>query len=223
MMSLMRGAFLLILILAVLVPASAGASNALVETALENYILKERLWSDVEVRNLSLSARPPGEAPEKIEVQRGLPGPTVFTLKYKNGAIVTAKADIEAYEEIVVASRQLLKNRAIAEDDIFFARTAINKIPAGAVRDSKEIVGKTVNRSIGQNLPILQQHVAGSKLVKRGRTVTLIAESGGLRVSAVGETRENAYINDAVKVTNLASKKTVTGILIDENTVRVSF
>jgi flagella basal body P-ring formation protein FlgA len=53
--------------------------------------------------------------------------------------------------------------------------------------------------------------------------VTLVAESGGVRISTMGETRENAYIEDAVKVTNLSSKKTVTGILIDENTVRVAF
>ena len=224
MMSSIRGVFLLILALAVLIPVSVNASAASVETALENYILSVRPWSDVEVRDLSLSARPPGDAAlERIAVQKGLPGPTVFILKYRNGAVVTAKANVEAYEEIVVASRQLLKNRPIAEDDVFLARTEIGKIPAGAVRDPKEIIGNHINRTVGPNLPVLQQHVTGSKLVKRGRTVTLVAESDSVRVSAVGETRENAYINNAVKVTNLASKKTVTGILIDENTVLVSF
>jgi len=219
MMNCLRG---LILALAVFIPASVGASVS-IETALEGYILSVRPWSDVEVRNLSLSAQPPKDAPKRIAVRRGLPGPTVFTLEYKNGAVVTAKADVEAYEEIVVASRQLLKNRPITEDDVFLARTEIGKIPIGAVRDPKEIVGKVVNRSIGQNLPILHRHIAGTKFVKRGRMVTIIAESNGMRVSAMGETRENAYIDDVVKVTNLESKKTVTGILIDENTVRVSF
>ena len=222
-MNSMRGVFLLILILAVFVPASAGASNASVKTALESYILKERPWSYVEVRNLSLSARPPSGAPEKITVHKGLPGSTVFILKYGNGTVVTAKADVDAYEEIVVASRQLWKNHFVSEDDLFLARTAIGKIPAGAVRDPNEIAGKVINRSVGQNQPVLQQYVASSKIIKRGRMVTLVAESGGVRVSAVGETRENAYINDVVKVTNLASKRTVTGILINENTVVVSF
>ncbi|MCL1925786.1 MAG: flagellar basal body P-ring formation chaperone FlgA [Syntrophorhabdaceae bacterium] len=222
-MNSVRGVFLLILVLAVLFPASVGASTVLVETALENYILSVRPWSDVEVRDLSLSARPPDDVPERITIQKGLPGPTVFTLKYRNGAVVTAKANVGAYEEIVVTSRQLQKNRHIEEDDVFLARTEIGKIPAGAVRDPKEIIGNTINRSVGPNLPVLQQHVGGSKLVKRGRTVTLVAESGGVRISAVGETRENAYINNAVKVANLTSKKTVTGILIDENTVLVSF
>jgi len=218
----MRGIFLLILGLAVFVSASASASVS-IETALENYILSVRPWSDVEVRNLSLSAQPPEGAPRRIAIRRGLPGHTVFTLEYRNGAVVTAKADVDAYEEIVVASRQLLKNRPIAESDVFLARTEIGKIPTGAVRDPQEVVGKVTIRSIGQNLPVLQRYVAGSKLVKRGRTVTIIAESNGMRVSAIGETRENAYVDEAVKVTNLDSKKIVTGILIDENTVRVGF
>jgi flagella basal body P-ring formation protein FlgA len=103
------------------------------------------------------------------------------------------------------------------------ARTVVGRIPAGAIRDSKDAVGKVVNRSIGQNLPVLERDLASSGIVKRGRMVTIVAESGGVRVTTPGETRENAYIDAAVKVTNLASKKTVTGILIDENTVRVSF
>ena len=123
----------------------------------------------------------------------------------------------------MVASRRLWKGRPLAEDDVCLARTEIGKIPAGAFRDPKEVVGKAVSRSIGPNMPVLPQHVAGTKLVKRGRMVTLVAESGGVRISTMGETRENAYIEDVVKVTNLSSKKTVTGILIDENTVRVAF
>ena len=44
-----------------------------------------------------------------------------------------------------------------------------------------------------------------------------------MRIATSGETRENAYVDDVVKVVNLASKKTVTGILVDENTVRVDY
>ncbi|MCL2103218.1 MAG: flagellar basal body P-ring formation chaperone FlgA [Syntrophorhabdaceae bacterium] len=218
-----NGIFLLILAMALFSPASAVASNASVKAALENYILSAWPWSDVEVRNLSFSAHPPEGAPEKITVNKGLPGSTVFTLKYRNGAVVSARADVEAYERIVVASRQLLKNSLISKDDVFLARAAIGRIPAGAVRDPNEIVGKVINRSVGPNLPVLQQYVAGSKIVKRGKAVILVAENGGVRVTTIGETRENAYINDAVKAVNIASKKTVTGILIDENTVLVSF
>ena len=221
-MGAMRGKLLLILALAVFVPAPVNASLSL-ERALEKHILSVRPWSDVVVRNLSLSEEPPRSSPKKITVLKGLPGPTVFTLEYRNGAIVTARADVDAYEEIVVSSRQLSKNRPVSDDDVFLSRVAVGKAPAGAIRDPKDVVGKVVNRGIGQNRPILEQHLAAGSLVKRGKVVTIIAESNGVRVSTMGETNENAYIDDTVKVTNLVSKKTVTGILIDENTVRINF
>jgi len=221
-MGVMRGILLLIAALAVLAPSAAPASVS-IETILVNHVLSVRPWSDVSVRNLSLSSQPPGDAPKRIAVRKGLPGPTVFTLEYGNGAIVTASADIEAYEEIVVASMPLEKDRLISEGDVVLARVEIGKAPAGAIRDQGEVVGKVAIRSIRQNSPVLSRNLAGSKLVQRGRMVTIVAESGGMRVSTVGETRENAYIDGPVKVTNLASKKIVTGILIDENTVRVRF
>jgi len=223
MMSLRGGILFLLLALAAVVPAAAHASGPSTEEILKAHVLKVRPWSDVEVRNLSLSAEPPAVSPRRIVVRKGLPGSTVFTMEYGNGAVVTAKADIDAFEEIVVSSRRLWKDRPLSEDDLTLARTEIGRVPSGAFRDPKDVVGKVMNRTIGANQPVLPQQLAGSKLVKRGRKVTLLAVSGGMRISTSGETRENAYVDDVVKVVNLASKKTVTGILVDETTVRVDF
>ncbi|MBP2673913.1 MAG: flagella basal body P-ring formation protein FlgA [Deltaproteobacteria bacterium] len=218
-----RGGILLLLFLAALVPAAAGAAGPSTEEVLKTHVLKVRPWADVEVRNLSLDAEPPAGSPRRIVVRKGLPGRTVFSMEYGNGVVLTATADIEAFEEIVVTARRLWKNRPLAEEDVFLARMEIGKIPAGAFRDPEEAVGKVLNRSVGANQPLLSGHLAGSKVVKRGRKVTLLAESGGVRIATSGETRENAYVDDVVKVVNLATKKTVTGILVDENTVRVDF
>ena len=214
---------LFLLLLAAAAPAAAGAPGDGVAAALKSHVLRERPWSDVDVRNLVLSARPPEGPPRRIVVRKGLPGATVFALEYGDGAVVVAKADIDAYEEVVVSSRKLWRDRPLAEDDVLLARMEVGRVPAGAFRDPREVVGKTMSRAIGPGLPVLPQHLAGSKLIKRGRVVNLVAERGGVRISTMGETRENAYVDDAVKVANLASKKTVTGILVDENTVRVDF
>jgi len=219
-----RGLLLLLLAaLAAALPAAAGAGGPSTEELLRRHVLSQRPWSDVEVRNLSMAAAPPACALRRIVVRQGLPGRTVFSLEYESGAVIAATADVTAYEEIVVTARRLWKNRSVEEDDVALARVEVGRIPAGAARDTAEVVGKVLNRTVGANLPILARHLAGSKLVKRGRTVTLLAESGSVRIATVGETRENAYIDGAVKVVNLASKKTVTGILVDENTVRIDF
>ena len=217
------GALFLLTVLAAAFAGAAHASGSAVAGALKSHVLSIRPWSDVELRNLSLDARPPAGPPRRIVVRKGLPGPTVFSMEYADGSVVAAKADVVAFDEIVVSTRRLFRDRPVAEEDVSLARTEIGKVPAGAFHDPQEVVGKVMNRSIGPGLPVLSKHLAGSKLVKRGRKVTLVAERGGVRIATGGETRENAYVEDAVKVVNLASKKTVTGILVDENTVRVDF
>ncbi|MBE0569711.1 MAG: flagellar basal body P-ring formation protein FlgA [Deltaproteobacteria bacterium] len=223
-MTAFRGGILAFLLaLAAVLPAGAGAASPSPEAILRAHVLEHRPWSDVEVRNLSLDAVPPVGTPRRILVRKGLPGRTVFSMEYGNGVVVTATADVAAFEEIVLTARQLWKNRPLTEDDVCLARTEIGRVPAGAVRDREAVVGKILNRSVGANLPVLSRYLAGSKVVKRGRKVTLLVESGGMRIATRGETRENAYVDDVVKVVNLASNKTVTGILVDENTVRVDF
>ncbi len=216
-------ALFLLTVLAAAFPGAAHASGAAVEAALKTHVLSVRPWSDVELRNLSLDAQPPAGPLRRVVVRKGLPGPTVFSMEYGDGSVVAAKADVVAFEEIVVSTRRLWRDRPVAEDDVSVARAEIGKVPAGAYHDPQEVVGKVMNRSIGPGMAVLSKHLAGSKLVKRGRRVILVAERGGVRIATGGETRENAYVDDAVKVVNLASKKTVTGILVDENTVRVDF
>ncbi|MEW6720394.1 MAG: flagellar basal body P-ring formation chaperone FlgA [Thermodesulfobacteriota bacterium] len=223
-MKVVRGGLLFVLaLLAAAAPAAAGAPVPSPEAILKDYVLSQRPWSDVELRDLSLDARPPAELPRRISVRKGLPGKTVFAMEYGNGAVVTATADVEAFEEIVVTSRRLSRDRSLGEDDVYLARTEIGRVPQGALRDPEAAVGKVLNRSVGANVPLLSRHLAGSKVVKRGRKVTLVAESGGVRIAAAGETREDARVDDSVRTVNLASKKIVTGILVDENTVRVDY
>jgi flagella basal body P-ring formation protein FlgA len=210
-------------VLAVFAPVAGHAGGPAPAEILRAYVLEHRPWVDVEVRNLALSADPPAGSPRRIVVERGLPGRTVFAMEYRNGITVKATADVAAFEEVVASARPLSKERLLKEGDVYLARMEVENIPSGAVMDLQAVVGKTLTRSIGANLPIIDRYLAGSPLVKRGGKVTLLVESGGIRITTTGETRDNAYVHGSVRAINLASRQTVTGILIDENTVRVDY
>jgi len=72
-------------------------------------------------------------------------------------------------------------------------------------------------------MPIVDSMVSDKTLVKRGQRVVLVVESPDFNITAVGEIKENAYVGSYVKAMNLTSKKVITGLLIDENTVEVEF
>lgn len=210
-------------VLAVYAPSAGHAGGPAPAEILRTYVLEHRPWVDVEVRNLALSTDPPAGSPRRIVVERGLPGRTVFAMEYGNGITVKATADVAAFEEVVASARPLSKERPLKEGDVYLARMEVENIPIGAVTDLQAVVGKTLTRQIGPNLPIVDRYLAGSPLVKRGGKVTLLVETGGIRITTTGETRDNAYVHASVRAVNLASRNTVTGILIDENTVRVDY
>jgi len=210
-------------VLAVYAPSAVHAGGPAPAEILRAYVLEHRPWADVEVRNLALSADPPAGGPRRIVVERGLPGRTVFAMEYGAGVTVKATADVAAFEEVVTSARPLSKQRPLKEGDVCLARMEVEKVPAGAVTDLQAVVGKMLTRPIGANLPIVDRYLAGSPLVKRGGKVTLLVETGGIRITTTGEIRDNAYVHTSVRAINLASRKTVTGILIDENTVRVDY
>jgi len=209
--------------LAACAPAAGHAGGPAPAEILRTYVLGHRPWVDVEVRNLVLSPDPPAGSPRRIVVERGLPGRTVFAMEYGDGITVKATADVAAFGDVVASARPLSKERPLKEGDVFLVRMEVEKIPTGAVTDLQAVVGKTLTRQIGANLPIVERYLAASPLVKRGGKVTLLVETGGIRITTTGETRDNAYVHTSVRAVNLASRKTVTGILIDENTVRVDF
>jgi len=210
-------------VLTVYAPSAAHAGGSAPAEILRTYVLGHRPWADVEIRNLALSADPPAGSPRRIVVERGLPGRTVFAMEYGNGITVKATADVAAFVEVVASARPLSKEHLLKEGDVCLVRMEVENIPAGAVTDLQAVVGKTLTRPIGANLPIVDRYLAGSPLVKRGGKVTLLVETGGIRITTTGEIRDNAYVNTSVRAVNLASRKTVTGILIDENTVRVDY
>jgi flagella basal body P-ring formation protein FlgA len=97
------------------------------------------------------------------------------------------------------------------------------RMPKNAVRAEDRIIGKALVRAIVPNVPITEDMVSEMPVVKRGRKVVLSVEASGFSIKTMGETRQDASVGDYVKVVNLNSKKIVTGLLVDENTVRVEY
>lgn len=124
---------------------------------------------------------------------------------------------------VVVSARSLAKGHVVAPGDVYVARMAESRIPPGALRDPGEVVGRALARSVGVNVPIREPMLVDPAEVPKGRRVTLVAEAGPLRVSAPGVTLEAGRIDRAVRVVNLATRRTVTGRLVDGATVRVEF
>jgi len=206
-----------------LLSLSPIASAGDIEETLRNFVKEHYPWEEIQISELSSNNNLLQEEIRHIYIDRRPPGRTVFTIEYRDGRKALVTAYIRAFDWVVMSSRPYGKGHVIEGDDLYRVLMDVTKIPRGAIRETQDAVGKTLKRSIIANSPLVQEMLADGSAVRKGKRVNIIAESPYFVITTSGELKENGYVGSPVKAINLASKKTIKGILIDENTLKVEF
>ena len=199
---------------------SLSAAALSVEDIIQAYLLDNYPWENIEIGNIRVMGELGDKEPERIVLEKGPIGKAVFSF-YTSDKRVIVKANVKAYDWIVKSKRPFSKGHVLGEDDLYVDKIEIDKMPRSAVRNTETIIGKSLKRSIAANLPVVEKMVEQYQVVKRGQMVVLIIGNEGFNISVSGKTKEKGYVGKPVRAFNLSSKKVVTGVLIDENTVKV--
>lgn len=191
------------------------------EKVIAAHIMNNYPWEDITVSNIKMIGKLPDKAPERIIVEKGPLGKSVFTFIDSTMQRTIVKANVTALGRIVKSRRSFRRGHVISADDIYVSKMNIRKMPRSSVRTLGEIIGKSLKRSIGANNPVVEDMIEMSRVVKRGKRVVILINHNGMNITSAGMTKEKGYIGMPVKAVNLSSKKVITGVLIDENTVKV--
>ncbi len=136
---------------------------------------------------------------------------------------IRALVDIERLGNVVVTSRPLGRHKIITRDDLAVQRVDISKLSVNVISDPDRVIGRRTKRSIDPSTILRTDLLELPPIVKRGDVVTIIAESGGLRVTARGKIKKRGHRGERLKVMNLDTKKVIYAHVIDSNTVKVTF
>lgn len=210
--------------------AVPGAAEK-IRTAIRTYVagrltLKE---NDIRVRLL----RPPEGSfvmEDGMEVKEGsrggLLGRVVFLISSRpNGkpaAHQWVTADVEMIRSVVVSTRPLRRAQVIGPDDVEIRSVAVTRAGESYRFDPDALIGKRVIRSIAAGLPILIEMVETAPVIRPGDRVTMVIESGGLRIATMGRAKEEGFLGRQMAVVNLDSQKTVYGEVVDAATVKIT-
>lgn len=204
--------------------SSLSYSNAAIcnpEYELRSYLADNYPWEEIEVSNVQMSDQLSDKCPERIQVEKGPLGRAVFAFIFSNDERIMVSADVKAYGQVIMTKRSLQKRHVVAEEDIYLSRMDIGKLPANSVGSPGELLGKSLKRSVKANIALKEDMVEMSQLVERGKSVVILLSHEGMIIRTVGKTKEKGYVGMPVKAINISSKKIVSGVLIDENTVKV--
>ncbi|MBM4351799.1 MAG: flagellar basal body P-ring formation protein FlgA [Deltaproteobacteria bacterium] len=127
------------------------------------------------------------------------------------------------YTDVVVAAHYLGKHHELQAKDVQWVSRSLSLLPHDFLSEMKEVLGKRMTIAINRGEVLRAGIVEEPPLLRRGDRVMLLAESRQVKITTVGEVREEGRRGDRIKLVNLATRKEVSGRVLDEHTVRVDF
>jgi flagella basal body P-ring formation protein FlgA len=139
-----------------------------------------------------------------------------FAVKVENAAAQLPPALITGtcapVARIPVAARDLKPGDMMTGDAIKMTEEALARIPANAIRDAAQLVGRTPRQALQAGRPIQETAVKTKPVVEKGQPVTLRFVAAGLELTAQGLAQADAAPGELVPVLNLRSKKIVDAV-----------
>jgi len=185
-------------------------------------------WELISLRTGSPPILPAGELTYKI-----MPKPS-SNPSYLNAVIyllvdgkeagrIRVAARINLFVQTVIAAQRMDRGHRIGPDDVKPARISLARIRRPGLTDPEEAIGLVTKRRIQPGQAILAQDLTRATVVEKGDAVTIVAQSGTLRVSTAGQAKGDGAVGDNIPVLNLSSKKMITAEVIGPDAVQVNF
>lgn len=123
-----------------------------------------------------------------------------------------------AVGQTVVANRAIRSKTVLTEADV----SLIEKTIPGAYSAIEDIVGLEARVNIYAGRPVREGELGPPAVVERNSLVTLRYGKGALLIETDGKALDRGGVGDVMRVMNLSSRTTVTGVVIAPGVVEVS-
>jgi flagella basal body P-ring formation protein FlgA len=134
--------------------------------------------------------------------------------------VILFKAEI--LKEVVIAARDLDKNKAIESEDLSIALRDIG-MHLDVFFQKDELTGKRCRRPIPEGTVIAGSMIEALPVVFQGDLVTIVIESHAFRITAQGKAKEDGATGQIIRVANTSSMKEIPAQVVGEKLVKVAF
>ncbi|MDR1577960.1 MAG: flagellar basal body P-ring formation chaperone FlgA [Deltaproteobacteria bacterium] len=217
------------------VTLTGGGQNtgqAKIRSIIMDHLAKTEPYVSGRYELLSLTSGNPPVLPEGQVVYRFVPLPSsnpsyltgtiFFSVNGRDAARLRISAQIDLQMAALVAARDLPRGHILSEADLSESLVAYSHAK-GALRETSQAVGQTLRVSLRAGSPVRDRDLVQTSMVKKGETVTIVAQSGGLKVTALGQAKQDGALGQTIAVINQDSKKTISGKVIGPGMVEVMF
>lgn len=132
----------------------------------------------------------------------------IFRVDGKVVKNMSVRGNIEALAEVVVAATALRRGEILSLRDLTTRVMDIGSLDKPGL-DTKDLVGKKLQRTLRAGSPVLLSMVEALPVVRRGERVKMVINSGALHLTATGLAHSDGALDQMIRVQNISSNKTV--------------
>jgi flagella basal body P-ring formation protein FlgA len=129
---------------------------------------------------------------------------------------------VAATVEVPILRDSVRRGDLVSDDLIDYALIAANRLSGDYVFDIADLTGQAARRTLHPNRPIRSADLMPPIVVPKNKLVSMIYESGVMRVTARGRAMDDGGAGETITVLNTDSKRTVEAVIIDADTVSVT-
>lgn len=132
-------------------------------------------------------------------------------------AIILSILASSAIGDTVVATRTVRSHAIIGPKDVLIKDIIVD----GAFDRVEDIIGQEARVVLYAGRPIKFGDIGPAAIIERNQIVMLVYRRGGLRIAADARALGRGGVGDLIRVMNLTSRTTVSGIISADGTVTV--
>lgn len=129
---------------------------------------------------------------------------------------------VSVYVPVVVMARSQNRGSLLGTGDIGMEERDLGTLTAGYLLEQERAIGMELKRNMTAGNVLTSTALTQPRLVRRGQSVTLIAEGTSFTVRVAGEALQDGVIGDRIRVRNSGSKRVIEGYVEGPGLVRVT-
>jgi flagella basal body P-ring formation protein FlgA len=139
-------------------------------------------------------------------------------MKHLRLSLVLVLLASQGLADTVVPTRTIRANARIDVTDLMLRPATV----AGAYSDIDEVLGMEARVALYPGRPIRPGDIGPPAIVDRNQIITLVYQTSGLLIAAEGRSLDRAGAGDRIRVMNLTSRSTLSGVVQSDGSVIVS-
>ncbi len=128
---------------------------------------------------------------------------------------------LDVFETVVCASKTLKRGSVIQPQDLYLDRRNVSSMIDDVVADVNQVAGLMAKHNVKVNEPVKQWILKKAPVVQRGDMVTILVQSGGMKITAPGKVMADGAAGQTIMVLNTMSSRKVYARVVDNQTVQV--